>query len=70
MMMMMLKTMLERMVSSEQDDEVQLNVDLDVGRMENIEEEYERFQERELQTNNNRKKKKVKHNSNAENVES
>ena len=69
-MMMMLKTMLERMVSSEQDDEVQLNVDLDVGRMENIEEEYERFQERELQTNNNRKKKKVKHNSNAENVES
>ena len=46
----------------EQDDEVQLNVDHDVGRMENIEEEYERFQERELQTNNNRKKKKVRRN--------
>ena len=46
----------------EQDDEVQLNVDHDVGRMENFEEEYERFQERELHTNNNRKKNKVRRN--------
>ena len=46
----------------EQDEEVQLNVDHDVGRMENMEEEYERFQERELQSNNNRKNKKVRRN--------
>ena len=41
---------------------MQLNIDPDVGRMDNIEEDYERFQERQLQTNNNRKKKKVRRN--------